>query len=142
MKKLCGVCGKGSNGSLVSGEDGDLFLCPEHLDAAKKLPIRFWNFPIKRIREMLGEADVGTRQAKSKAFHDEYDAVIEKYFSEYQCYYDEMKKWEEEDLLYQLATNIWDNDGEVPEEMETMFPNLWRKAVEKYERGEHDGAIH
>ena len=53
--KLCGVCRKESNGSLVSGEDGDLLLCPEHLDAARKLPIRFWDFPVKRIREMLKE---------------------------------------------------------------------------------------
>ena len=42
------------------------------------------------------------------------------------------------DLLYTLATSIFDNDGHVPGDMKRLFPTVWKQALVEYSEGDHD----
>jgi hypothetical protein len=42
------------------------------------------------------------------------------------------------DLLYTLATAIFDHDGHVPDEMKRLFPTIWKQALIEYSEGNHD----
>ncbi len=115
------------NGIVYFQDDGSL--------ATKEIADEF----LKK-HALIKEQEEVTSKLRDKEIEDflaKWGPKVDEYYGDPKFSKD-FPKVDEEELLYWMATAIFDKDGKVTEEMKRLFPEFWEEALAMYERGEHD----
>jgi hypothetical protein len=84
----------------------------------------------RRLNE-VDHAACARAEELDRKWHAEYDQRIKDYYG----YEQDRDHWDDDWLIYQLATSIFDGNEE---EVKRKFPEYWKQALESFEAGAHD----
>lgn len=73
----------------------------------------------------------------NEPFGEHWLAVVNEYYGDV-VLTDPRQFTDEDALLHWMATAIFDNDGSVSGDMKKLFPQYWKKALKRYNNGQHD----
>jgi len=91
---------------------------------------------LRKDLEIKEAASEKARKEEEAAFRAKWEPILEEFYGSSE--FSEEICSDKKELLYWLATAIFDNDGKINDEMKKLFPDFWEEALAMYERGEHD----